>query len=57
MKKNKIAQSTVTVETRNQIVDPPIFNLPMNDEFVIPPAHLWSRIENVLDEQDKMNML
>jgi hypothetical protein len=34
-------------------VDPPISNPPMNEQTVVPPPHVWSKIERILDEQEK----
>lgn len=29
----------------------------MNEQFVIPPARVWEKIENILDEQDRLKVL
>lgn len=39
--------------SRNQFTQLPILNPPMTEQAVVPPPHVWNRIEKILDTQDR----
>jgi hypothetical protein len=46
-------QSGSGEESKTIFVDPPISNPPMNEQSIVPPAHVWSKIEMILEQQEQ----
>jgi hypothetical protein len=46
-------ESASCEKTETIFVDPPISNPPMNEQPIVPPPHVWSKIERILEEQEK----
>jgi len=54
----QLGQQSSSCETSNDyFVYPPISNPPMNEQSVVPPPHIWSRIEKILDTQEQKKSL
>ncbi len=41
----------------NQISQASITNPPMTEQIVVPPSHIWNKIENILNQQDQAKAL